>query len=474
MINLIKNELFKLTHRVETYVLIIFAILVTIVINLMNYYFSQSNEKIYKQELESIIEMNEDLKNSAQSNEEKASYYAEIDMCRLKFNYPVNSAEKGYIDGKLNDLSNTMYYELFANGADSESYIEAKREYDEALDKLNHFDWKQEIKTEIQEYQNMIDILSDSETISASTQADINYHKEIVRVLNYRLENNIPVDGSNASDNLEEYLENLGLYNTINKESVDYNEQVYKRQVEETIGILKYKIDNRLIQEDKNNNGYTTISRELVSIVSGESFLLVFVAIFIASMIIPMEFEKGTIRQLLVKPYTRTEILVSKIISTILYFIGFMLFYLLINIIVLGLFVGFSTIAAPIVIYHFNTSQALQVALVPYLLKCFVLVLPRFLLTMFIVNLFAIITKSIVLSMYIGLMLNVIDLSFIQKPISKFWLPNCWDFNVFANGGISINKYVTLPSSIVVVCVVTVVVLLLSNIIFQKKEIKNQ
>ena len=147
---------------------------------------------------------------------------------------------------------------------------------------------------------------------------------------------------------------------------------------------------------------------------------------------------------------------------------------MIINAIVIGIFAGFETINAPIIEYNFNTHIATRVGLVLEILKCFLLALPRFLVTMLIAIMLSIFTKSIVLSMYIGFMLNVVDLSGLQKPISRFIVSNCWDFNVFANGGISANQYVTFGSSIAVVIVTAIIALVLSIWSFKRKEIKNQ
>ena len=472
MKNLIKNELFKLNHRTETKVLLIFAILVTIVLNFMNYYFSETNENSYQKQLKSMIKFDEDMKKSADNIEDKIYYYSDYEINQLKLKYPLISAETGYINQTISDLVEEMYRNQFTNGISSESYLEVQKEYEEALQKLENYDWKQEINEEIKANQEVIDVLSDTTSTNSSTQTEIDYYQEVIRVLNYRLKNNIPQDGSNASNTLDEYLESLQTYKMMNKNVVTHQDKIALMEVEKALNIGKYELDHDLIKDQ--GNSYTTIAEELLSVASGQGFMIMFVAIFIASMIIPTEFEKGTIKQLLVKPYTRTEILVSKMIATILYFIGYTIFFLVVNWIVVGIFAGFNTIKAPIIVYDFNSKTATQVGLIPELIKCFLLVLPRFLLTMFIANLFAIGSKSTVLAMFVGLSLNMSDFTMLQKPIAKFILSNCWDFNVFANGGISMNEYVTLTSSVIVVVVTTIVVLLLSNVVFKRKEIKNQ
>ena len=474
MKNLIKNELFKLNRRTETKVLLLFALIAVVVMNLMGYFLDNGNEKLYQREIKSMIEADEEMKRYAETVEDKIYYYSDYDMNVLKQKYPMYSAETGYITGTLEELSYEMYEAYFILGETSEDYLEAKEKYEEALKKLEHFDWQKDIREEMKANQQIIDIFEDTPDIGEATRADLEYYKEVNRVLNYRIENNIPVDGSNASNAIDNYLSNLDVYRNMDKNPTSHEGKVWLMETEESLAVTKYKLDNGLIQEDKNNNSYGTISEQMVSVMKGEGFLIGFVAVFIAAMIIPMEFDKGTIKQLLVKPYTRTEILTAKILATIIYFIEFVAIYLVMNSVVLGFFVGFSTISAPIVVYNFNTKVATQVHLVPYLLKCFLLCLPKFLVIIFVVNLFAIITKSTVSSMYIGLVLSSLDLSGFQKPFARFVVSNCWDFNIFANGRIAQNQYVTLPSSILLVVVTAVIALLLSNVLFKRKEIKNQ
>ena len=120
--------------------------------------------------------------------------------------------------------------------------------------------------------------------------------------MNYRLQNEIPVDGSKASNTLLEYVESLQSYQAFDGNSLTHQEKLLKMEIEEKIGIAKYKIDQNILKEE--NNSYTTVANEMIYIVSGSGFMTMFVAVFIASMIVPVEFEKGTIKQLLVKPYT--------------------------------------------------------------------------------------------------------------------------------------------------------------------------
>ena len=428
MINLIKNELFKLSHRKETKILLILAILLTIVGNLLDFYFSDRNEKMYKKELELTIQYSEEMMNSSEnSKDDKVYFRTNYDMAKLKLDYPVYSPEAEYIRTTLNGLSNDLYTAQFDYGVDSENYKQAKEKYDEAVKKLDNFDWKKDITDEIASNQESIDALESLDFKSEDIQKEIDRCKEINRVLKYRLDNNIPVDGSNASNLLEDYIADLANQDNYKGSNLTREEEYTNMQFEKRLYTTKYMIDNNLIKEDKNINGRTTIADELLTIASGSTFMLALFAIFIASLIVPTEFDKGTIKQLLVRPYTRTEILVSKMIAVILYFIGFTITFMLISIIVVGLFNGFETINAPMIEYNYNTHVATRVGLLPLLLKSYILAFPKFLATMFIAIMFSVLTKSAVASMYIGFMLNIVDLSYWQKPIARFIISNCWE-----------------------------------------------
>jgi len=468
--NLIKNELFKLNHRTEIRLLFVFVIISTLAINLLNFILT-NNETLYQKELDLMIASDEEMMNSSQISEDKVYYSVDYEMNKLKKNYKYNSPETVYINETITVLANDMYNAKLESGEDSGEYLAAKKAYDEGLKKLENFDWKQEVKDEIKINQETIDILNSLDGISDSTKKDIEFFKEKNRVLNYRLDNNIAPDNSNASEELTIYLSNLDVIHQMNSEPSSPEEKNQYNELVKEAEITKYKIDNNLL---KANDKYTTVSEELVDLMSGNGFMLTFMAIFVAAIIISAEFDKGTIKQLLIRPYTRTEIWISKIIATILFFLEFTLFCVLVRIVIVGILAGFNTIANPIIVYNYNTGTAYQVNLVLHLLKCFALVFPKFLISMLIVNLIAVNTKSAVLSIYVGLMLNVVNLSYFQKPISRFIVSNCWDFNIFANGATPLNKYIELGSSIAVVVGTAIIAIALSIWTFKRKEIKNQ
>ena len=57
------------------------------------------------------------------------------------------------------------------------------------------------------------------------------------------------------------------------------------------------------------------------------------VAVLIASGIISDELDKGTIKQLLVKPFTRNKIFMSKLIASMIIVLFFMVYITLLNVI---------------------------------------------------------------------------------------------------------------------------------------------
>ena len=206
-------------------------------------------------------------------------------------------------------------------------------------------------------------------------------------------------------------------------------------------------------------------------------FILITV-IMITGSIVSEEFNKGTIKQLLVRPHSRSKILTSKIIASLLVFIFFLLCYTLIDGIVVAIGSGgVKEIFEPMIIYNYNKGAVIEYNLFYYCLLSFLAILPKYLIIIFFVFLVSIISTSTSVSMAAGYFLM-----FASSIISAFtnvkavnYLPvTVWDFSDYLFGGISSLPYGSFISSLIVVSITIVFLIGLSYLIFSKKNIKNQ
>lgn len=73
-------------------------------------------------------------------------------------------------------------------------------------------------------------------------------------------------------------------------------------------------------------------------------FMIIVFGVMIAGAIVSDEYNKGTIKSLLITPYKRSTILLSKFITSILLTIIFIVFAYLMQIVIGGLFLGFDSL----------------------------------------------------------------------------------------------------------------------------------
>ena len=78
--------------------------------------------------------------------------------------------------------------------------------------------------------------------------------------------------------------------------------------------------------------------------------------IMVAGTIVSEEFNKGTIKLLLVKPYSRYKILLSKFLTILIMIVFSILVVIGMELLVGGILFGFDSLSIPVVEYNFNTN----------------------------------------------------------------------------------------------------------------------
>ncbi|MCU9601327.1 ABC transporter permease [Pallidibacillus thermolactis] len=144
------------------------------------------------------------------------------------------------------------------------------------------------------------------------------------------------------------------------------NEEWYKNWMESQIAINQYRIENDIPP--------SYVDYSMWSFIDESSLMITFVGLFviiIASGIVANEYSRGTIKMLLVKPYKRWKILLSKYITVILSLL-FLLAILFITAAITGaLFFGLGDTSAVYLTYE--NGQVIEQSLLLYLIKLYVL-----------------------------------------------------------------------------------------------------
>ena len=475
MTKLIKNELFKIFHKKILYIVLIIAVAGTLFTAVMDKVFYSNINDLDLSITRSSIQMLEDEgATSSESYIELKTTLSTQELMKDK-NIKSGTPEEYYVETQINPFYRTYYSYLYdSTNKDEDKANELKKQIDTLVNDLDNYNWKDTVNERISEVEESINESCDDEN-----SIDCLTYKEELKTLNYRLEHNIPFCFNSSNSYLSGYVANYQSYlkNLDKKDEVlKHDELVDKRETEKIVNESKYMMEHNLLTNDYNeyNSGYSFVQKFI-----SPSFMAIIVLLALSASVVAEEFNKGTIKQLLVKPFSRTKILISKYLSII---IASILFLFVINIctsIISGLFEGdVQTIISNVVVYNYHTHSCMEMNNIVYALISFVYSLPEIiLLALFVFTVSTIFTNTAFgLGMGFGAYLSADIFMLLIKRIKLLsYMPTVnYNLTPYMFGAINTESLLTLPKAIIVDVVSFIVLTILAIIVFKKKDIKNQ
>ena len=467
MIKLIKNELYKIFHKKLLYILFIITVLITIFSGVVTIIYDNqpnNNLEIVKTKIDNYEKMG-DLSNYDYLDS-KATY--DIEKLIEDKNIKEESPEEYYVRNNLYSYIYNYYY-VQSQNIPANEFKAIKDEMDTAIKKLDNFDWKEVVQQELKE-------IKDTQCIDKACEELKN---EKIKVANYRLENNIPKSSNNASTSLEMYIARFSEYQEIkdkNEDLMKHYEKYDKRSLENQIRPIQYMIDNKTFTNDYKQSG----AKLDWVIKMGEAGTLVAIALLaLSSTIVAEEFNKGTIKQLLVKPYSRTKIIISKMLAVLITVILFKLIEAISTIFIEALFEGnILSIFNQHVIYNFNTGKCVSMSYFTEGLLAFIYSLPQIILLGIFVFGVAVISTNTALALGLGfgayLSEGIFEVMLSRVKILSYSPTLNYNLTKFMFGNISEYEVLTLQKAAIVDIISFVVIFILIIVVFNKKDIKNQ
>ncbi len=485
MTRLVKIELKKLFSKKIIYIFLIVLFGLNVGTTLLEKYVtkilgaldSATTAELYKQSMESY-----DL-----DNPEQARYYADdkttYDTLILAKDYDISSAEYIYVMDDMRTNIACMNESKYVT-KDDVAYAECEEKYNEQVAFLKNFDWKKLIENKKEETKEELANVKTLLAMGEISKEDADKQTKVLNlqmdVLEYRLKHEIPIDQSSVSIHLEQYPGAYEAYLDSDKDKnlIEHNDKIMKQEREKEYFISKYKFEHELFQRSKNKTltGGTTAD-SILNVFSGGMMSLLFL-LLIAGGIIAEEYNKGTIKQLLLKPYTRTKILTSKILTVLITFTLFMFVYALMTGIINGVVFGeFKSILDPVLVYDFNKGKVLEINLFVRCCQLFLAVLPMFLILLGVSVLVGIATTNTSVALIVPLVISIASTiinAFAKGKIFAYLPTMCWNLSEFLDGGLPAFKYLTLVKSISVDAVTIFILFAFAYAIFKRKDIKNQ
>lgn len=242
--------------------------------------------------------------------------------------------------------------------------------------------------------------------------------------------------------------------------------KAYKDSLERTIALNEYRLKENIPPLERGSLwNFMNNSTEIVS------FIAIF-TIIIGAGIIASEYSWGTIKLLLIRPASRTKILASKFIATLLFALISLVVLYISSFLIGGLLLGFESIDQPYLTYSngeiTETSMALHYVIEYALASVNLLMMVTF--AFMLSSIFR--SSSLAIGLAIFLMFTGSQLTYIlsQYDWVKYILFANTDLSVYFDGSPIVDS-MTLGFSIVTLLVYLIVFLLLSWLLFTKRDV---
>ena len=489
MIKLLQVELHKIFKRKSIYVIWGIMLIFCLLNNILYYtdYDDDGNYKYLEQEdLKSEqIELMDELSKYNQNNANEATIYitikTKLDILELKQKFSQNSWQYKKINTYLYDIIYKINYYVYIekNLEQSEKY---QTEYKTIIINLNNNNYEYFLEKEInatienQEELKKIYYQTQDEKEKQELKLQIEENKNSLKILNYRLKNNIKEDNSYLNNALENYqinYANVKYYENL-ADKKTYQDKLNYQEALSDLNISKY-----IIEHQQNINKQNNLNYQLRTIIEDYEIFIIILILIVCSSIICDEFKSGTIKLLLIKPYSRGKILLSKYFASIIVIAVSILILIAMQLIIGSIIFGIDSLEIPVVIYDFNKSNIVEYHVIHYMMIRIAATIP-FLVTLVAISfLIGVLTASAISSITMPLMIYMVTPTIrylaiqYQLEFMKYLVNVNWNLQDYLFGKLSEVSFIKLQFSIVLLATYLVILLILTFVIFKKKNIKN-
>ena len=483
MIKLTLIELQKIFHKKSIYIIILLMQTFCILNNYL-YFRDYDEEGFYKyQTVENLKKEKNTIKkelNKLDINSEKdTSIYlnltSKLEIISIKEKYPSSSWQ--YKEA-YNILYETIYmknkYKLLLENKETLTSIE--KEYNKLLNNLITNNWKYFIREELTEQQAYLNELKEKrKTIKDNLELkkiknEINNTKINIDMLNYRINNNVNKNNTYLNKSIEKIIDNKKILNSLNnKFKLNKEEKKQKEESRAEISMNKY-----ILKHKQNINKENTTSYELRTILEDYELFFIILILIVSSITICEEFTKGTIKLLLIKPYSRGKILLSKYLACFLVFTICLMILIVTELLVGSYFFGIENLKLPIIVYNYNKKELMSFSIYTYMIIRILIKLPFFIMIETIAFCLSVFSLSTATSITVPLLIYLFDSTIVNITKEKgikiiyYFINNHWHFeNYLWKMNSELNK------SIIIYICYFIIIQTLTFCYFKKKNIKN-
>ena len=486
MSNLIKNELIKIFKKKTIYITMILIFLLMIFINCINKYSNSSSYSAYMYSESYINSIKEELSNLNPEKPSDVTLYinikSELDLYNIMEKYKDSDWKLSIINNRISPYITEINTYTYGEEKSEEQARKATEEMESIIAKLDENDWKYFANEDLQNANNKIEELNKQKAQTQDTEIIKGLNNEIENakvekeIAEYRLKKNIPYGVDYLNIALTRYQTSSGTlisYDLENKE-LDFEEQKEYNDALTTKEESKY-----IIETGTDINKSDSLKGSLQYFYSQYGVFIIVVIIMIAGTIVSEEFNKGTIKLLLVKPYTRTQILLSKFLTVLIISAFVIVSTILIQILVGGILFGFESLFEPVVVYNLSTNAIQEINIFAYLGIQTLTQLPIIILLATLAFAISTIFSNSALAITVSLLgymgasiINQLAMAY-NLTFMKYFVTMNWDLSQYLFGGLPYMEGMNLITSIIICVIYLLIMLIPTFIIFKKRNIKN-
>ena len=483
MNNLIKNELTKIFKKKSIYITLFVILGFIILTNCIYKYFYNNSTSYYndnyidyaKQEISKL-----DPNNPSDTNT-YISLKTEIDVYELAKKYNKDDWQTQIINSNVGTYINERNTYLYGEGKDTKKAEEVNKKIEEIVGKLDNNDWKYFANDEVKKLEENLKALEEQKNNIEDKQEldDLNQSIELAKIdleaARYRVDKDIKYGNDYLNIALDDYLNNSKtLVSNKKDKKLSFEEQKEYNQSLENKEVSKY-----IIESKQDVNKANDVRGILKNFFDEYGLFIIVLVVMIAGTIVSEEFNKGTIKLLLVKPYSRNKILFAKFVTVLIITAFAIVSIILMELIVGSIVFGTSSLSIPVVQYNFNTHALEHMNIFKYLSLNVLVQLPIVVLLATLAFSFSTLFTNSAVSIALPLLgymsastINVLAVHYNIKFIKYFVTPN-WNLSQYLFGKLPMLEGMTRNFSIIICLIYFAIMISTTFTVFKRKNIKN-
>ena len=483
MSKLIKNELTKIFKKKSIYITLLVILAFVILTNCI-YKFFYTSSTFYG---ESYIEYaKEELAKLDPNKVSDIKMYIDlkttVEVYEMQEKYEKDDWRRDILSVQVSTYVNEKNNYLYGEDKDLEKVAQVQEKINKVMEKLEKDDWQyfaneelENAKLALSDLEEQKKNIEDKQEIK-NLESSIENAKIDEEVARYRVDKDIKYGNDYRNRALNEYqscAKNVKNYEN-SDQKLEYSDQKrYNTNLEER-EINRYIIENN-VDINKGND----IRGILRNFFSEYGLFIIVMVIMIAGTIVSEEFSKGTIKLLLVKPYPRYKILMSKWITVMIMILFSIVALIVMELIVGGVIFGYDSLSVPVLHYNFDTQSLEAINVFADLGLQTITQLPKVILLAMLAFSFSTLFTNSAVAIAIPLLgymsadvINSLVVNF-KVDFMRFFVSLNWDFGQYLYGNLPKLEGLTLWFSAIICILYFVAMIIPTFITFKKRNIKN-